>query len=413
MACVTACPSGRAVRPADRGDPGPGRAPASTGPPPSGRCARRSSRSSPTRAGCGCCAGRCGSYQAHRAVRGVLRTQRCCCTGSRRRSRAMEALAPPLGAARPLPERTPAPGPRRRHRRHARRLRAARVLPRRQRGHRPGARGRGLRRRRPAPAGLLRRAVGAQRARGRGAARSPGALIDDLRARRRRRVVVNAAGCGSSMKEYAELLARRPGVRRAGARRSRPRSATSPSCWPSSGPVGAAAPAAGDGRLPRRLPPRRTPRASAASPASCCAASPGSSCARSPRPSSAAARRASTTCSNPEPAARARATARPRNVLAHRRRAAGHRQPRLPDAGRAALAAALRRRGWRSPTPSRCSTPRSVGSGVGHLGVRAPHGETVPAPDPSRSTVRHAHFNDEVNAMYRPGPGPGWRTRWR
>ena len=46
-------------------------------------------------------------------------------------------------------------------------------------------------------------------------------------------VVVNAAGCGSAMKEYGHLrTTTRPG--RSGPRRSRPGSATCPSCWSSS-----------------------------------------------------------------------------------------------------------------------------------------------------------------------------------
>ena len=47
-------------------------------------------------------------------------------------------------------------------------------------------------------------------------------------------IVVNAAGCGSAMKEYAELLAGDGGWGRAGGRAVAPGSATSPSSSPSS-----------------------------------------------------------------------------------------------------------------------------------------------------------------------------------
>ena len=60
------------------------------------------------------------------------------------------------------------------------------------------------------------------------------ALIDAFEAAGVEYVVVNAAGCGSTMKEYADLLRRRPGVRRPGAGLRRARSATSPSSSPSS-----------------------------------------------------------------------------------------------------------------------------------------------------------------------------------
>ena len=77
---------------------------------------------------------------------------------------AMEAIAPPLAA---VPAGAPAhagAGPAPGHRGDAARVRAARVLPRSQRGHRAGAVGRGVRRRRPGFAGVLRGPVGAQRA---------------------------------------------------------------------------------------------------------------------------------------------------------------------------------------------------------------------------------------------------------
>ena len=81
---------------------------------------------------------------------------------------AMERLAPRLGKPEPLPRVHPGGGGAPRRRRAADRLRAGSVLPGRQRRHRAGAAGRGLRRRRTPHAGLLRRAVGAQRPRARG-----------------------------------------------------------------------------------------------------------------------------------------------------------------------------------------------------------------------------------------------------
>ena len=66
---------------------------------------------------------------------------------------------------------------------------------------------------------------------------SPAALIDTFDAAGVEHVVVNAAGCGSSMKEYAELLRRRPGLRRAGRRASRRRCATSAELLAELGPV--------------------------------------------------------------------------------------------------------------------------------------------------------------------------------
>ena len=292
-----------AVRQADRGDAGPGRAPA-----PRGRW--------PT----GCCASAIFALFPHprrlRLLRGPLRLyQR---TGLQRVVRRSGVLAAALahaggdggaraaaraGAAR---ARSASPARGRAARRSVGMLTGCvqrRVLPRRQRRDGPGAGGGGLRRGRPPRPGLLRRAVGAQRPRGRGASASPAAPIDTFDARRRRRTSWSTRpGCGSSMKEYADLLARRPGLRRAGRGASPANVRDVSEFLDELGPVAARHPLPVTGRLPRRLPPRRTPRGSAPSRASCCAASPGWSCARSPRPTSAAARPASTTCCNPEPA---------------------------------------------------------------------------------------------------------------
>ena len=53
-------------------------------------------------------------------------------------------------------------------------------------------------------------------------------LVDTFEAAGVERVVVNAAGCGSTMKEYAELLADDPAYAERAAGLRRARSATSP-----------------------------------------------------------------------------------------------------------------------------------------------------------------------------------------
>ena len=155
------------------------------------------------------------------------------------------------------------------------------------------------------------------------------ALIDTFTEAGVERIVVNSAGCGSTMKDYAPPARRRPRLRRAGpglrregpghlrgARRARPR--------------GHAAPAAGDRRLPRRLPPRARPgRPVAAAPAA----------ARHPGPDHQGDRRG-------RPVLRLRRHLQPRRARSgararrpqggqrgrHRGRAAGHLQPRVPAA---------------------------------------------------------------------------------
>ena len=123
-------------------------------------------------------------------------------------------------------------------------------------------------------------------------------------------VVVNSAGCGSTMKEYAALLAddpayadareafRRPRPRRLGdPRRARPgrdRGTRSRCRSPTTTPATSA-----------------TPRVSAPSPVGCSRPSPAWSSGRSPRASCAAARPGSTTSSTPS-RPRSSATARPR-----------------------------------------------------------------------------------------------------
>ena len=183
----------------------------------------------------------------------------------------------------------------------AHRLRAARVLPRRQRGHRAGAGGRGLRRRHPAQrraaAGRCRSHNGRE-AEAQAFARK---LIDAFAGAGVDGVVVNAAGCGSSMKEYAELLADDPAYADR-ARRLRGQGPGRDRAPRRGRPGRAAAPAAGHGRLPRRLPPRPRPGHPQPAPGAAAPASPDLSSARSPTPSCAAGRPASTTCSNPGPA---------------------------------------------------------------------------------------------------------------
>ena len=206
-------------------------------------------------------------------------------------------------------ERTPAVGRGAGPRRAAARLRAAGLLPRRAPRDGPRARAEGFEVLAPRPARLLRRAGAPRRRGGRG---GPSRPRDDRRVRRRLgvdHVVVNAAGCGSAMKEYGELL----GTAR-GARRSRRRSATSPSCSPpwSRARRAARCRCASPITTPATSP---TPRGSARSPASCCGRSRSSSCSRSaPSATCAAARPGSTTSSSPRrPPSSARA--RPGNLL--------------------------------------------------------------------------------------------------
>ena len=227
MACVTACPSGvqydRLIE-----DTRAQVERRTTGPRPTGPCARRSSRCSPTRGGCGRCAGRCGST-SEPGCRGCC-AGRAAATGSRRTLAAMEGLAPPLGAARA----------------GARADVGARDAPRRSSAccsaacsassspastppPRGCSRAEGFDVVAPRVAGLLRRAVVAQRTRGRGAAASPAALIDDVRGGRRRRrrgQLRRVRLVDEGVRRRCSPTTRR---RRERARRSRPRSATSPS----------------------------------------------------------------------------------------------------------------------------------------------------------------------------------------
>ena len=217
MACVTACPSGvqydkliedtrapgRAQRgalrrraPAPAGDlralPAP--RPAARARPAGGAARRLRPERGP---------GRSASARAGDAAAGA------------ERGRARRGAAPARGHAGPRPAARP--------RRLPAGLRPARVLRRRQRGDRGGARRRGLRGAcaRGARAAAARcsctRATAARPASSRG---GPIAAFEDYDV-----VVVNAAGCGSAMKDYGHLLRDDPAWGRA-RRRSPPRSAT-------------------------------------------------------------------------------------------------------------------------------------------------------------------------------------------
>ena len=93
---------------------------------------------------------------------------------------------------------------------------------------------------RPAGPAVLRGAGAARRARGRRAGPGPAHHRPVRGPRRRRRrtrlVVTNVAGCGSSMKDYGAPARRRPGVGGSGRRRSARRSATSTRCSTRCGP---------------------------------------------------------------------------------------------------------------------------------------------------------------------------------
>ena len=74
------------------------------------------------------------------------------------------------------------------------------------------------------------------------------------------RIVVNAAGCGSAMKEYGDLFADDPAVGGRGPQRSAPGCATSPRCWWSSAsPARRASADQGARGVSRRLPPGARP----------------------------------------------------------------------------------------------------------------------------------------------------------
>ena len=155
-------PVRRAVRQADRGHPRAGRAPAPRARSPTGCSAGRSSRCSPTRGGCGCCAVRCGSTSAPACSGCVQRSGR---AGPPLAVAGRDGGAGPAGAAGAdrLPERVAARGePRARSSGCSPAACSASSSPG-QRRHGPGAGAEGCDVVIPRDAGLLRRAQRAQR----------------------------------------------------------------------------------------------------------------------------------------------------------------------------------------------------------------------------------------------------------
>ena len=300
MACVTACPSGRAVRQADRGTPAPRSSGATARPPATGLLRGAIFALFPYPRRLRLLRGPLRLYQAQRAA----------------------AAAAAHRAARPAARRR---WPRwRRSRRRLGTARAAARADRRPRGERravvgmltgcvqgaffPGVNAATARVLAaegcdvvvPRGAGLLRRAVGAQRPRGGGAAASPAALDRRLRGGRRRarrrqrgrlrlddegvrrpaapttrRTPSGRAAFAGQVRDVTEFLDELGPGRRRGTR-CRVTVAYHDACH-----LGA-------------RPGRPGPAARAAA-----RRSPGWSCGRSPSPSSAAARPASTTCSTP------------------------------------------------------------------------------------------------------------------
>ena len=225
-------------------------------------------------------------------------------------------------------------GPRRaaRQRRAASGLRAAGLLRRRQRGDRPRARGRGLRGARAARCRAAAARCRSTRARTREARALAKATIEALEGYDT--VIVNAAGCGSAMKDYGHVLRDEPDWAERAEALLGARSATSPSCSPRSSRAAERAPVPHARRLPRRLPPR--PRPGRPRPAA--RAAP-----RDPRPragraapsgSSAAARPGIYNLSQARAGRRAR-RAQGAQPARHGRRGGRGREPRLraPDHG--------------------------------------------------------------------------------
>ena len=147
------------------------------------------------------------------------------------------------------------------------------------------------------------------------------------------------------MKEYGDLLRDDPAYAGAGGGASPRKVRDVAELLVELGPGRRPASAADDRRLPRRLPPRRTRRASASQPRALLRGIPGlelreiadaGDLLRLGRHLQPAATR-----SRPRELGDRKARA----VLGHRRRRSGHRQPRLPDAGRRGA----RRQGERMP----------------------------------------------------------------
>ena len=254
-------PLRRTVRPADRGHPPAGRAPAH----PLGARARPAVRhlpALPVPAAAAVAARTAAGVPGQRAA-APRRAQRPAPPAGAHPGHAGLARTPATARAATAsqgPGARTAPG----CRRHAHRLRAERVLPRRQRGDRPDPRRRGLRRAHPPGAGLLRCAECAQRPGGRGAAVRPEA-DRHLRTHRHRPLRRQRRGLRIVAEGVRHPAARRPRVRRTGrrvhgegARPVRGAHRARPGRAPSS--------VAGHRRLPRRLPPRSRPGRTRAAP---------------------------------------------------------------------------------------------------------------------------------------------------
>ena len=180
---------------------------------------------------------------------------------------------PEPGPAEPVLERTSARGTRRGVVGMLLGCVQRRVLPRRQRGHGPRPGRRGLRRHRPAVAGMLRRPLVPQRPGGGGEAVRPRADrgVRDGRHRRPRRQLrrlrVGDEGLRPPLLRRAGVGGPRRGHERKGPRRGRvPRRGRARR---------RSSPARRHHRVPRRLPPRARPADPAAAAASCSAAYPG------------------------------------------------------------------------------------------------------------------------------------------
>ena len=241
MACVTACPSGRPVRPADRADPGRGRTRAR----PRRRTTAPSGRSS----------SQLFPYPRRlRALRLPMRLSRGGCQtlpgrGCNPSLGAMADLAPPPSPRVRLPRKVHARGPARATVGMLTGCVQGEFFPRSTRP-RPGCsrwRAATWSSRRP---GLLRGAVAALRPRRRRPSGSPSGRSPPSSGPASTPIVVNAAGCGSTMKDYAEILPTSPNGRQ-GPRRSGPRPGR---ISRRARPGRRAAPAAADRGLPRRLP---------------------------------------------------------------------------------------------------------------------------------------------------------------
>ena len=210
MACVTACPSGVQYDTPDRADPGPGRAATTTAPPKDKALRGADLLAVPAPAGgCGCCAARCALLQATGLDRRDAPHRPARADGARSWPR---WRASRRGSARPepLPERHP------RHRASAAPSSACSPAACRARSSRASTPPpRGCSRPRAATSSCPRQqgccgALSVHNGREEEAQGYARRLVDTFEAAGVEYVVVNAAGCGSTMKEYAELLADDP-----------------------------------------------------------------------------------------------------------------------------------------------------------------------------------------------------------